>query len=65
MGHGFRSPRPKRKLPCQRDTATGELLASDVGPVPRQLLTRAEGFFDDRLPLTLADKLIRGQVPDP
>jgi len=34
------------KLPCQGDTAKGELLASDVGPVLRQFLTRTNGFFD-------------------
>jgi len=35
----------------------------DVGPASRQLLTRADDIFDDQLHLTLADKLIRGQVP--
>ncbi len=34
----------------------------DVGPLSRQLLTRAEGFFDDLLSLTLSNKLIRCQV---
>ncbi len=52
------------KLPCQRDTGNGEFLTSDVGPLSRQLLTRAEGFFGDRFILTLCDELIRGQVPE-
>lgn len=51
------------KLPRQGDTANGELRASDVGPVLRRFLTRAESFFDGRLSLTLCDELIRGQVP--
>jgi hypothetical protein len=34
----------------------------DVGPVLRRFLTRAEGFFDDLIPLTLTDELARGQV---
>ncbi len=54
----------KCKLPRQGDTAKGELRASDVGPVTRQSLTRTEGVFDDRLSLTLCDKLIRSQVPE-
>ena len=52
------------KLPRQGDSGTGELLAADVGPVSSQLLTRAEGFFNDRLFLPLRDELIRGQVPE-
>jgi len=35
-----------RKLPRQGDTAKGELLAVDVGPIPRRFLTRTNGFFD-------------------
>ena len=35
----------------------------DVGPVSRQLLTRAESFFDGLLSLTLADELAWSQVP--
>ena len=34
----------------------------DLGPIPRQPLTRAESFFDDLLSLTLSNKLIRCQV---
>ena len=37
------------------------LVSGDVGPVTRESLTRAEGFFDDRLSLTLCDELVRGQ----
>jgi hypothetical protein len=37
---------------------------TDVGPLSRQLLTRAEDFFDDLSSLTLVGKLIRGQVPE-
>jgi hypothetical protein len=53
-----------RKLPRQGDTSKGELLAVDVGPIPRQLLTRTDDFFGDLFSLTLCDKLIRGQVPE-
>ena len=53
-----------RKLPRQGDTAKGELRASDVGPVTRQSLTRADDFFDVLFGLTLVEKLIRGQVPE-
>ena len=53
----------KRKLPRQGDTAKGELLASDVGPVPRQCLTRIDDFFDSPDDLTLCKKLVGGQVP--
>jgi hypothetical protein len=38
-------------------------VASDLGPIPRQVLTRAEDFFDDLLSLTLSDELARGQAP--
>src|SRR6267143_3942224 len=34
------------KLPRQGDTSKGEFPAVDVGPVPRQILTRAPDFFD-------------------
>jgi hypothetical protein len=54
----------KRKLPRQGDSGKGELLTVDVGPILRQSLTRAEGFFDNLLSLTLCEKLIRGQVPE-
>jgi hypothetical protein len=53
----------KLKLPRQGDSSKGELLAVDVGPVLRQLLTRAEDLFGGLFNLTLCDKLIRGQVP--
>jgi hypothetical protein len=53
-----------RKLPRQGDSVKGELPAVDVGPVTRQSLTRAEGFFDNLLSLTLCEKLIWGQVPE-
>ncbi len=51
------------KLPVDRDTQKENLQAGDVGLIPRQFLTRAEGFFGDRFSLTLCDKLIRGHVP--
>jgi hypothetical protein len=35
-----------RKLPHQGDSSEGELLASDVGPITRQFLIRADDFFD-------------------
>ena len=38
--------------------------ASDVGPVSRQLFTRAAGLFGDLFSLTLCDKLRRGSVPE-
>ena len=34
----------------------------DLGPVPRQLLTRADGFFDDLLSLTLSNKIVGASV---
>ena len=37
---------------------------TDVGPITRQFLTRADDFFGDLFSLTLCDKLIRGQVPE-
>ena len=56
---------PYCKLPVDRDTHQENLLAHDVGPLSRQLLPRAEGFFGDLFALTLCcDKLIRGQVPE-
>lgn len=54
----------ERKLPRQGDSGKGELLTVDVGPILRQSLTSAEGFFDNLLSLTLCEKLIRGQVPE-
>ncbi len=60
-----RDPWPKSgKLPRQGDTAKGELRPSDVGPILRRFLTRADDCFDDRLALTLCDELVRGQVPE-
>ena len=53
-----------RKLPRQGDSFNGELLASDVGPVLRQLLPRIDDFFDGLSHLTLSNKLIRRQVPE-
>lgn len=38
--------------------------SSDVGPVPRQVLTRAEGLFGGLFSLTLGDELTRRQVPE-
>lgn len=52
------------KLPPTVDSHQENFLAHDVGPVLRRSLTRADDFFDDRLALTLCDKLIRGQVPE-
>ena len=37
---------------------------TDVGPVLRQLLTRAENLFGGLFTLTLCDELVRGQVPE-
>jgi len=42
----------------------GECLASDLSPVLRRFLTRADDFFDGRLSLTLCDELVRCQVPE-
>lgn len=53
-----------RKLPRQGDSFIEELLAVDVGPVLRQLLTRTEDLFGGLFNLTLYDKLVRGQVPE-
>ncbi len=52
------------KLPRQGYTAKGELRASDVAPVSRQLLSRADDFFDDPFFLTLSDELTRRQVAE-
>ncbi len=51
------------KLPVNYDTHEGELSGTDVGPVLRRFLGRVDDRFDDRLPLTLPDELIRCQVP--
>jgi hypothetical protein len=52
-----------RKLPRQGDSFNGELLASDVGPIPRRFLTSTDGFLGGLDHLTLSNKLIRRQVP--
>ena len=39
-------------------------MASDVGPVPRQLLTRRGGFFGRLVGLALSHKLTRRQVAE-
>ena len=36
---------------------------TDVGPIPRQLLTRVDNFFGVLFVLTLPDELTRRQVP--
>ena len=54
----------KRKLSRQGDNSNGALPAADVGPVPRQFLTRTAGFFGGPDPLTLSNKLIRRQVAE-
>ena len=36
----------------------------DVGPIPRQFLTRTDGFFGSSDYLTLSNKLIRRQVAE-
>ena len=59
-----RQMRLDRKLPRQGNSGKGELLASDVGPVPRQCLTRIDDFFYSTGNLTLFDELVRGQVPE-
>ena len=51
-------------VPIGRILANPPLFATDVGPLSRQFLTRAEGFFGDRFSLTLCNKLIRCQVPE-
>jgi len=38
------------------------VLADDVGPIPRQVLTRREGGFGRLMVLTVSHKLIRRQV---
>jgi hypothetical protein len=50
-------------LPEKVDGLQRDKSAIDVGPVPRQFLTRADDFFGDRFNLTFHKKLIRGQVP--
>ncbi len=60
--HNFSYIAENCKLPCQRDTVREEFLTSDVGPVLRRFLTRADDFFDDPFFLTLADELARRQV---
>ena len=35
-----------------------------VGPIPRQFLTRTDGFFGSPAPLKLSNKLIRRQVAE-
>jgi len=50
--------------PHLRDYCKWTQNLADVGPLSRQLLTRAEGFFGNRFSLTLCDKLIRGKVPE-
>ena len=58
--------RPALGACVQDDAVTGcvAIGPDDVGPLSRQLLTRAEGFFGDLLFLTLDDKLSWGQVPE-
>jgi hypothetical protein len=51
------------KLPCQRDTSKENFGLFDVGPVSRQLLTRADDFFRVLFFLTLTGELTRSQVP--
>lgn len=53
-----------RSSPGNGTMATLRLPWSDVGPVVRRFLTRADDFFGDLLSLTLVEKLIRGQVPE-
>jgi len=47
-GRRKRTPALKamRKLSRQGDSSIWELLASDVGPVPRRFLTETDGLFD-------------------
>src|SRR5215472_5528422 len=52
------------KQPRYGDGTRGAYIRTDVGPVPRQLLTRGDDFFDGQFTLTLGDKLIRGQMPE-
>ncbi len=47
-----------------KDTGPRKSNGSDVGPLPRQLLTRAEDFFGVPFFLTLADELTRRQVAE-
>ena len=44
------------------DTGKTDHSCSDVAPVLRRFFTRADDCFDDRLSLTLCDKLTWGQV---
>lgn len=54
----------QREGTVPRDNLYKPVHGSDVGPVPRQRLTRADDFFDGPFVLTLTDELARGQVPD-
>jgi hypothetical protein len=51
-----------RKLPSQGGSVKGALPASDVGPILRRFLTRAEDVFGDLLSLTLYDNSSRSLV---
>ena len=53
-----------RKLPRQGHSGKGEFLVSEVDPVSRRFLTRADSFFGHFDYLTLCDKLVRCQVPE-
>ena len=53
-----------RKFPRQGDSSNGELPTVDVGPITRQFLTRADGFFGGPDYLTLSNELIRRQVAE-
>lgn len=50
------------QAPRQGDRFKGELLVSDVDPIPRQLLTGADDLFGGPFVLTLPDELARGQA---
>lgn len=53
-----------RKLPGDRDGQQVNIWPFNGGPIPRQLLTRTDDFFDDLLSLTLfEEKLVRVRCP--
>jgi hypothetical protein len=54
----------RQEQPTEYGILVFAVAGCDVGPVMRQVLTRADDFFGVLFSLTLYDKLIRGQVPE-
>ncbi len=61
---GIREGRHSELAPLSWTPQKGDNKPSDVGPVTRQSLTRADSFFGSRAGLTLFSKLTRSQVPE-